>query len=289
MRLRAALMPYLYTAARAAFDTGAGLLRPLYHGWPTAPQAYTTRGQFSVGPDLLAAPIYTSLNGSTTAAAAAAVWLPPGAWAPWDGAAVVASDGTAVDSRPYTGGGVPLFARAGALLPLALDGARDAGAPSPALMWTLFAGAPAAGVTAGGTTVYEDDGDGAAYAGAAGAAPAGALLTAAAFAWDSGRAVTVTVAPAAGGYAGAPGARGQAVQVRGWVQAFGRPPAAVTVTGAPAPGGGAAPFAPAPCWWVVPPSAAPIKASLVFPEGAVVVVAADAAPMNSTTVVAVAA
>ena len=33
LRLRDALVPYIYTAGRDAADTGVSLLRPLHHGW----------------------------------------------------------------------------------------------------------------------------------------------------------------------------------------------------------------------------------------------------------------
>ena len=40
MRMRAELLPYIYTAYRTLFDTGVALIRPLYYDSPHAPAAY---------------------------------------------------------------------------------------------------------------------------------------------------------------------------------------------------------------------------------------------------------
>jgi len=41
--LRYGLIPYLYTAARNAYDTGVSLLHPLYYDWPDDSAAYAFR------------------------------------------------------------------------------------------------------------------------------------------------------------------------------------------------------------------------------------------------------
>ena len=40
MVLRNGLAPYIYTAVRNAYDTGVGLLRPMYYSHPEAEEAY---------------------------------------------------------------------------------------------------------------------------------------------------------------------------------------------------------------------------------------------------------
>ena len=70
LRTRAALVPYAYTAAREAHDSGLGLTRPLYYYWPEQEGAYPesmdaslgqTPGtrQYMFGPSLLVAPVST--------------------------------------------------------------------------------------------------------------------------------------------------------------------------------------------------------------------------------------
>src|SRR5690242_821142 len=39
-RLRYSLIPYIYTAAREAYDTGISMLHPMYYDYPEAPEAY---------------------------------------------------------------------------------------------------------------------------------------------------------------------------------------------------------------------------------------------------------
>ena len=51
VHLRYSLLPYLYTAARQAYDTGLSMLRPMYYDWPEAEEAYRFADQ-SLGDDL---------------------------------------------------------------------------------------------------------------------------------------------------------------------------------------------------------------------------------------------
>jgi alpha-glucosidase (family GH31 glycosyl hydrolase) len=37
---RAALIPYLYTQSRLAFETGVSWLRPMYYDWPNEALSY---------------------------------------------------------------------------------------------------------------------------------------------------------------------------------------------------------------------------------------------------------
>lgn len=60
MWLRDALVPYIYTAARFAEDSGVGLLRPCYYEFPTADEAYIYEEQYIFGPDVLVSPVTTA-------------------------------------------------------------------------------------------------------------------------------------------------------------------------------------------------------------------------------------
>ena len=61
----AALLPYLYTAARGAYDTGIGLLRPVYYAAPLLDAAYSPAAshEYMFGPDILAVCAATALRG----------------------------------------------------------------------------------------------------------------------------------------------------------------------------------------------------------------------------------
>ena len=52
VKLRYALMPYIYTAARQAYDTGVSLCRPLYYEWPENNNAYLFEDEYMFGDGL---------------------------------------------------------------------------------------------------------------------------------------------------------------------------------------------------------------------------------------------
>ena len=56
-QLRYALQPYIYTEARRTYDTGVAFFRPLYYDWPEADAAYTSKGEYMFGDQMLAAPV----------------------------------------------------------------------------------------------------------------------------------------------------------------------------------------------------------------------------------------
>ncbi|MGB4779075.1 TIM-barrel domain-containing protein [Microbacterium sp.] len=119
LRLRHRLVPMLYTAAWQAHTDAIAVVRPMYHDWPTTPDAYGAPGQYLLGEHLLVAPIVEPQDSHTKIAKATA-------WLPGD------DDGGWFDiftGRRYEGGRrialhrgsaqIPVLARAGAVLPLA--------------------------------------------------------------------------------------------------------------------------------------------------------------------------
>jgi alpha-glucosidase len=87
LQAREELLPYIYTQARAAFDTGVGLIIPMYYDHPEFEEAYLTDAngtfsQYMFGPSILVAPIVTQgsafLGGGILTSKT--VWLPPGSW-----------------------------------------------------------------------------------------------------------------------------------------------------------------------------------------------------------------
>ena len=77
--LRYQLVPYLYTMARVAADTGLSLCRPMYYEHPEEDAAYAARYQYYFGDQVIAAPIVHPAD-PETGLAATDVWLPEGTW-----------------------------------------------------------------------------------------------------------------------------------------------------------------------------------------------------------------
>jgi alpha-glucosidase (family GH31 glycosyl hydrolase) len=74
--LRYQLMPYIYTAARQAYDTGISICRPLYYEWPEDNESYRAEGEYMFGDDILVSPVVTAAerDGKTFQR----TWLPQG-------------------------------------------------------------------------------------------------------------------------------------------------------------------------------------------------------------------
>lgn len=108
IRLRYRLMPYLYTAAVEAAETGAPMMRALCVDYPEDPVAWQADLQYMLGRDLLVAPMI-SAEGTRQ------VYLPAGRWVDY------------WTEEEYEGGRyirvttpldrIPLFVRYGALIP----------------------------------------------------------------------------------------------------------------------------------------------------------------------------
>jgi len=133
---------------------GWSLIRPMYHDYPEREEAYACPQQYLFGTDLIVAP-YTEPVDPDTRLSRQAFWLPPGDWyhlfsgEPYRGDAWHARYGRLDD--------VPVFARAGTILPLGpkvgwggLDNPEE-------LHLHVFAGQD------GRFSLYEDAGEGVAY------------------------------------------------------------------------------------------------------------------------------
>jgi len=197
--LRSSLVPYLYTAGRVAYETGVSMLRPLYHDWPDLPEAYDRRDQYVLGPDLVVAPVTTPMGSGKPAERT--LWLPPGHWIEWDSGVVL--EGGSVLRRSYALDEIPLFVRAGAVLPRAVEGTRAGDARGP-LVVSVFPGPDGHG------WFYEDAGDDLGYQrGEFRWTPLHARWS------DGGRWLEVAVGPATGTFPGAPSVRHVHIRAHG--------------------------------------------------------------------------
>ncbi|HSM61541.1 MAG TPA: TIM-barrel domain-containing protein, partial [Longimicrobiales bacterium] len=148
--LRTRLLPYLYGAAREAYETGVAVVRPLYYAWPDLEEAYAFPDQYLLGPDLLVAPV-TAPADPATGLARKVIWIPPGSWIEWGSGEVLPGGRTLV--RRYTLDEIPLFVRAGSVIPCTRAGARAGDPVVDPLVLAAFPGAD------GGASLYEDAGD----------------------------------------------------------------------------------------------------------------------------------
>ena len=148
VKLRYALMPYIYTAARQAYDTGISICRPLYYDSPEANNAYLFEDEYMFGDDILVAPVVTPTGADGKAARR--TWLPEGRWFDVCRNAVV--EGNRVFTDSYTQEEIPYFYRAGAVIvnnpPMMNLNTR----PERLILKVVPGGN-------GSTSLYEDEGD----------------------------------------------------------------------------------------------------------------------------------
>lgn len=199
MQLRHALIPYLYTLSRLNEMDGLSVVRPMYHDYPDREEAYACPQQYMFGPDLIVAPYTQPVDGDTRLTRQA-VWLPPGNWYQFFTGEHLAGD--AWVSRYGGLDDVPVFARAGAIVPL---GPRVGwgGLENPTEMHLhIFAGDD------GRFVLYEDDGETTAYRDGEFA------LTRYEQRWDGSR-LLVTLSPPSGASALVPDTRTYYLHIHG--------------------------------------------------------------------------
>jgi len=153
LRLRESLVPQLYTLAREARDTGTTIVRPLYLTWPGEDPAYEHPSQYTLGRDLLVAPV--AVPGDP---AQVEVWFPPGTWVDWFTGERHRGPGTKTLSVPLSR--MPLFVRAGAIVTTQPAVPTTPAGPPARIVLTAHAGT-------GRATIYDDAGTGFAFEGGA--------------------------------------------------------------------------------------------------------------------------
>jgi Glycosyl hydrolases family 31/Domain of unknown function (DUF5110) len=195
LRLRESLVPYIYTAARQAYDSGLPIARPMYLGWPGDNRAYHFGSQYMLGDELLVAPVAKA--GPT---AAKRVWFPAGDWVDIFTGAV--HHGSSVQRLSVPLGRMPVFARAGSIIPRRPYESHVGDASPKQLALDVYAGAD------GSYDLYEDANQGFGYQNGAYARTG--------MHWSQGAAGgTVTIDPTRGHYDGMPAKRRYLVRVIG--------------------------------------------------------------------------
>ncbi|MBQ7457880.1 MAG: glycoside hydrolase family 31 protein [Bacteroidales bacterium] len=147
IELKYSLMPYIYTIAREAYDTGVPLMRAMFLEFPSDRECRSADTQFMFGSDLLVAPVIEQ------GARQRSVYLPKGYWYDW------------YSGERYSGGRyieipvaldrVPLFVREGGMIATTLPGQYIGEDPSADIVIKVF---PRQGRQMS-CRIYEDDGE----------------------------------------------------------------------------------------------------------------------------------
>ncbi len=144
-KLRYRLMPYLYSLAWKTTHEGYTIMRPLVMDFRDDLRAQNTGDQFLFGPALLVNPVIEA--GATSRH----LYLPEASWYDfWTGAAT--QGGKPIDSSAPLER-LPLFVRAGSILPLGPDLEYATEKPADPLEIRIYPGAD------GSFTLYEDEND----------------------------------------------------------------------------------------------------------------------------------
>lgn len=107
-RMRYELMPYLYTSAHQASEVGLPLARPMILDYQNHELAWQYDLQYFWGDSILVAPL-TAQQGVKE------IWLPPGDWFEYGSKIRIAGDKVLL--RPLQTGELPLYVKAGAIIP----------------------------------------------------------------------------------------------------------------------------------------------------------------------------
>ncbi len=116
LQLRHALIPYIYSMAWRAHQTGISLVTPMYYGNMDEPQAYAAKDQYFFGSELIAAPVIEPANPETNLVQKR-IWFPQGTWTNFfTGVKFTGNQWHSISADLED---IPVYAKPGAIIPLA--------------------------------------------------------------------------------------------------------------------------------------------------------------------------
>ena len=150
LRLRHRLFPYIYTMNYRNHVDLEPLVQPMYYAYPKKSAAYEAKNQFMFGSELMVAPI-TKPNNSITQMGSVNAWLPVGDWFDFFNGLHYTSKAGRTISVHRKINDYPVFAKAGAIVPMQNTFSLEAGTDLEVI---IFPGA------SNQFALYEDAGDG---------------------------------------------------------------------------------------------------------------------------------
>lgn len=147
LRLRHALIPYIYTMDYRNHKDGIALCEPMYYSYPNHHNAYSFKNQYMFGSELMVCPI-TSKQSRETNFGEVNVWLPEGRWT--DIFTGQSYNGDKIISLHRDIDSIPVLAKEGAIIPFAKCKGNDVSNPELLELW-IYAGNNS-------FTLYEDNG-----------------------------------------------------------------------------------------------------------------------------------
>jgi hypothetical protein len=213
IKLRYALIPYIYKTAFEAYETGVSICRPMYYDYPEKDEAYSYKGEYMFGDDFLVAPVTAPVT-KTNWTASKKIWLPEGDWFEYHSGAML--KGNREVERKYAQDEIPFFVKAGAIIPMYPDVKNLQERPS--VQYLVFF----PGTSKATTELYDDNSESNDYR-------EGAFVRRTVHRENlTDRTMKITIEPIRGSFKGMP--ENQAFELRLVNAAF---PASVTVNGLP--------------------------------------------------------
>ncbi|WP_426588709.1 TIM-barrel domain-containing protein [Mucilaginibacter sp. R-33] len=210
IRLRYALVPYIYTMSRKTFETGIGLCRPMYYDYEKQPEAYSYKEEYMFGDNMLIRPVTTpSRDGFATVK----VWLPKGNdWYEWHTGTLL--KGGQELERSFSINEYPVYIKAGSIIPMYNDQIQNLDKNPNGITLGIFPG------DGGKFQIYEDSGNDKNYEGQFAKTNIKSQI--------NGNEQIVNIAPAVGSY------QGMAKRKKFTLKLFGtQPPTKILVDGKP--------------------------------------------------------
>ena len=193
LQLREELVPYLYTLAAQASNTGLPMTQPLYLQYPDQDAAYQHPTEYLLGSNMLVAPVT-----SPGTIASTTVWFPPGRWTDWFTGATVTGPSTQTLQVPLNR--MPVFVKDGGIIPLQSSTGHAQTAGSAPITLRVAAGGDSQ------YSMYDDAGTGLGYTHGQQTDTPISYTT-------RGDESTLAISPARGTYPGAPTARSYTVNL----------------------------------------------------------------------------
>lgn len=150
LRLRHALIPYLYTMNERAYSEGQPLIQPMYYQYPDSNEAYEVKNQYLFGSALVVHPITSKMN-EIARAGSVTTWLPEGIW--YDVFSGLMYHGNKKIRMYRSLETIPVLAKAGSIIPMQKIETLDCRTENPKALEILIC----VGEN-GEFDLYEDDG-----------------------------------------------------------------------------------------------------------------------------------